>query len=127
MEKKKFVRKQGRFVLFLMLLLFGEENVMALTGAISLLLFLVATGVFLIVRTCIIWDGYQVLLEEGDYTRIAKKQNKRISGIYWGCVTAVYLLVSFLTMEWHITWVIWPVAGILWGVISSVYRNQVER
>ena len=127
MEKKKFVKKQGRVVLFLMLLLFGEENVMALTGAISLLLFLVATGVFLIVRTCIIWDGYQVLLEEGDYTRIAKKQNKRISGIYWGCVTAVYLLVSFLTMEWHITWVIWPVAGILWGVISSVYRNQVER
>lgn len=113
--------------IFLMLLLFGEENVMALTGAISLLLFLVATGVFLIVRTCIIWDGYQVLLEEGDYTRIAKKQNKRISGIYWGCVTAVYLLVSFLTMEWNITWVIWPVAGILWGVISSIYRNQVER
>ena len=97
---------------------------MALTGAISLLLFLVATGVFLIVRTCIIWDGYQVLLEEGDYTRIAKKQNKRISGIYWGCVTAVYLLVSFLTMEWHITWVIWPVAGIVWGVVSSIYRNQ---
>ena len=93
----------------------------------QLLLFLVATGVFLIVRTCIIWDGYQVLLEEGDYTRIAKKQNKRISGIYWGCVTAVYLLVSFLTMEWHITWVIWPVAGILWGVVSSIYRNQVER
>ena len=72
---------------------------------------LVATGVFLIVHTCIVWDGYQVLLEEGDYTRIAKKQNKRISGIYWGCVTAVYLLVSFLTMEWRITWVIWPVAG----------------
>ena len=42
-------------------------------------------------------------------------------------MTAVYLLVSFLTMEWHITWVIWPVAGILWGVVSSVYRNQVER
>ena len=35
--------------IFLMILLFGEENVMALTGAISLLLFLVATGVFLIV------------------------------------------------------------------------------
>ena len=113
--------------IFLMILLFGEENVMALTGAIALLLYLVATGVFLIVHTCIVWDGYQVLLEEGDYTRIAKKQNKRISGIYWGCVTALYLLVSFLTMEWRITWVIWPVAGIVWGVVSSIYRNREER
>ena len=58
---------------------------------------------------------------------MAKKRNKRISGNYWGCVTAVYLLVRFLTMEWHITWVIWPVAGIVWGVVSSIYRNQVER
>ena len=43
---------------------------------------LVSVGVFFIVRTSIIWEGYQVLLEEGDYTRIAKQREKSIGNIY---------------------------------------------
>ena len=31
--------------------------------------------------------------------------------IYWCAVTAVYLAWSFLSGDWHITWVVWPVAG----------------
>ena len=35
-------------------------------------------------------------------------------------VTAVYLAWSFLSGDWHITWVVWPVAGVFWGVIAGI-------
>ena len=89
----------------------------------GVLLMLVAIGVFFIVRTSIIWDGYQALLEEGDYTRVAKQREKSIGNIYWAIVAALYLFISFVTKEWGITWVIWPVAGILYSVVAVIYGN----
>ena len=82
--------------------------------ALGILLMLVSIGVFFIVRTSIIWDGYQVLLEEGDYTRIAKQREKSIGNIYWAIVVALYLFISFVTMKWGITWVMLPEFCIVW-------------
>ena len=92
-----------------------------LTGTAILLVF-VAVGVYIIVRVSIIWGSFQVLLEEGDYTRENKKCTRKIGSIYWGIVVAIYLLLSFLTMRWDITWVIWPVSGVLYGVISQIAK-----
>lgn len=43
-------------------------------------------------------------------------------GIYWGSATALYLLVSFLTGRWDMTWIIWPVAGVGCGVLAAVLK-----
>lgn len=91
-------------------------------GVVALLI-MVAAGVYHIVKTCCIWGGFQALLEEGDYNRAVKKFSRTVGGIYWGIVTALYLLISFLTMAWHSTWVIWPVAGILFGVIEEICKQ----
>ena len=99
------------------------EKVHIMEFSTGVLLMLVAIGVFFIVRTSIIWDGYQALLEEGDYTRIAKRREKSIGNIYWAIVVALYLFISFVTMKWGITWVIWPVAGILYSVVAVIYGN----
>ena len=50
--------------------------------------------------------------------------NNRIGTIYWAVVTAAYLLVSFLSMGWAITWVIWPVAGILYGALTAFLKMR---
>lgn len=34
-----------------------------------------------------------------------------ISKLYWLIVTIIYLGISFTTMAWHITWLIWLIAG----------------
>ncbi len=111
--------------IFLVQLFYGDDDFTS-AMAVGLLLILVSIGVFFIVRTSIIWGGYQVLLEEGDYTRVAKQQDKSIGNIYWGMVTALYILISFVTMKWEITWVIWPVAGILYSVVTVIYRNYAK-
>ena len=63
--------------------------------------------------------GYDALLEEGDFSRQAKKRDRDIGGPYWSIAVALYLLLSFLTGRWDMTWIVWPVAGVLYGVIGS--------
>lgn len=36
---------------------------------------------------------------------------KSVSGLIWAIGLAVYLIISFLTMAWHVTWVIFPILG----------------
>lgn len=111
--------------LFVVMALFGGENEWAMLLATAALLIMVGIGVLCIVRTCMVWGSFQLLLEEGDYTRGQKleaQRNSAIIGIYWGVVTAVYLGYSFLTDNWERSWIIWPVAGIGCGILVSVLR-----
>ena len=91
-----------------------NDNIVDLGGV--LLFVIVAVGVFLIVNSGIINSGYNVLLEKDRYSR-EKKINVGNSlaamGIYWSIITAVYLGYSFITFNWHISWIIWVVAAVL--------------
>ena len=87
----------------------------------TLLLVLVALGVKLIVLTCMIEGGFQKLLEEGDYTR-ANKRLSKYDGIYWAIVLAIYLGWSFVTMRWEFTWIVWPVAGVLFAAYREIIK-----
>lgn len=114
----------------IMVLAISDKNGRLAILGVNLCLILVAIGVYLLVSTGIIYGGFQRLLEEGDYTRRQKSENKRndvIDKIYWCLVTAIYLAWSFITMEWERTWIIWPVAGVFYGAvvgISSIMRKH---
>ena len=133
-EKEKS-RYEGRHTLHLVagvvlcilsalpLLVVGTMGEMLLMAAVDLLLLLVAAGAFLLVRTCTRFGAFQLLLEQGEYTRQKKweeRQNDAVSTIYWCAVTAGYLAWSFLSGDWHITWVVWPVAGVFYGVVEAI-------
>lgn len=51
-----------------------------------------------------------------------EKQNKykRLDGIIASIFTLVYLLISFLTMAWHITWLIWIIFSIVIEIIHLI-------
>lgn len=90
---------------------------------VAILLMLIAFAVFLFVWSGMIYESYQKLLEEGDYTRSKKLESKRndnLSKVYWCTVTAIYLGVSFLTGRWEISWVIWPCAGVLYAAVCGI-------
>lgn len=87
------------------------------------LFLLIAMGVYLFVWSGMIWDSYRKLLEEGDYTREKKLENKRnenLSKVYWGVIIAAYLGYSFYTFNWHTSWIIWPCAGVLYVAVLGV-------
>ena len=102
---------------------YAEAPTFRYAVAVAALLCLVAVGVWLIVRASIRWGGYSVLMEEGEYSRANKEEAKRtqtISAVYWSLVTAGYLAYSFITMDWQRSWIVWPVAGVLYGLVMAV-------
>ena len=93
-------------------------------AAVSVLLVLVAIGVWLIVRAGIRRGSCSILLEEGDYSRSKKTEQQStqtLSAVYWGVVTAGYLAYSFITMDWQRSWIVWPVAAVLYGAVLAVF------
>ena len=95
-----------------------------LTGVAALLVF-VAVGVERLVQTGIRWSTFDIVLETGSYTREMKLENRRnglVAGIYWSAVTAGYLLWSFLSSAWDRTWIVWPIAGICYGILTAILQ-----
>ena len=91
---------------------------------VCFLLILVSVGVYQFISGGVIWESYQKLLQEGDYTPDAKRVNKNIGSVYWPVVLALYLGYSFITGGWTHSWIIWPVAGVLWAAISAAARRK---
>lgn len=94
---------------------------------LSGLLFLVAVAVYLFCWSGIINACYDKLLQEGDYTILRKQNHSHFGGIYWCISTAVYLLLSFTTERWDITWILWPVVAVAFVGISLALRSKKEK
>ena len=111
--------------MFLSLVLYGEEDHFGHLVAVALLLVLVGIGVLLIVRSSILWGSFQILLEEGDYSRAGKEASRTaapFNSIYWGLVTAGFLAWGFLGNAWDRCWMVWPVAAVAYGAIYGIVR-----
>lgn len=106
----------------------GEDKYNYNVG-VSILLALVAIGCLIIVRLGMIKESHNILLQIGDYTKTKKKEEKitnAIAGIYWPLVTAAFLLWSFVGNSWNISWIIWPIAGIVFGGIAGII-NAIDK
>lgn len=117
--------------LFLTLIFFGEgatpEESFPHVASLGLLLAIAAGGVYLIVRASMLWGSYQILLQDGSYSKAIKAENQRnetLAAIYWCAVTAGYLTWSFLTNDWQKTWIVWPIAGVLYGLVLAVAKSM---
>ncbi len=52
----------------------------------------------------------------------AKQVHRAVSGLLWSMTVLVYLLVSFSTNAWDISWIIFIVASCLEGAMNLIYR-----
>ena len=97
---------------------------------VDVLLIFIASGVFLFVKSGVINSCYEKLLQQGEYSDGGKKTKRRlepVGTIYWCSITAVYLLISFTSMEWTRTWIIWPVAGVAYAVVEAVAKVVMKK
>ncbi|MDE6727479.1 MAG: hypothetical protein K2J80_06015, partial [Oscillospiraceae bacterium] len=79
------------------------------------------------------------LLKSGEFTEIVKKKKQKkkhikniVSPIYWSIVVAAYLLWLFLDEKDNsLSWVIFPVAGVLFfavlGICSLIERKNGDK
>lgn len=97
---------------------------------VGVMLAIIGIAVFLFVSAGTKSDAYHVLLQEEEYSEIRKRKGSPVhifDSIYWPIVTLTYLAWSFITMDWHITWIIWPIAGVLNGAIEAILTAMIKK
>ena len=107
---------------------FADKDLTDVIGVIGTL-FMVAVGVFMLVTVGTIWSSFNVLLQEGEYSVEGKAKSKvvgSIAGIYWLLTTALYLFISFYYGAWDKSWMIWPVAGVLFGAVAAIANLVIK-
>ena len=87
---------------------------------------IIVTAIFL----CIIaWATARIIkhymsvpkLERTEKEDKERKIIKEINGIIGGICTVIYFLVSFITMAWHITWVIFIIDGLICQIVKLIF------
>lgn len=112
-----------------------DDDLTAIMGFVMLLA-ICSVGAYILIKTSIINDGYNMLLEEDGYSRERKSDKKKrrdIMVIYWLIVTAVYIGYIFYSRAHFFdkgSWsefgvnglVIWAVAGLLCPVVGRIVK-----
>lgn len=44
-----------------------------------------------------------------------------LNGLLWALILVAYFVISFATMSWHVTWLIFPIGGALSGVLKAIF------
>lgn len=91
--------------------------VMMMNPIISSAIFLVICGIatYKIVYTCMLYKVGKPKEER------QPKLLKQIVTLIYLITLLVYLFISFFTMDWHITWILWIVAALLEEIIKLVF------
>jgi transcriptional regulator with XRE-family HTH domain len=88
---------------------------------------LVGIGVGFFIVAGVRWASFQKLLKDPEYVwqdpaveGRAQMVKKSIAGIYWMLMVVIYLAWSFLANAWSSSWIIWPIAGVLYAVVAAI-------
>ncbi len=83
-------------------------------SSIFLLICGIATGI--IVYVCIVYKKEK----NKEETELDKIRNQ-ISNVVAIIVTIIYLIISFKTMAWHLTWIIWIIFGLFEEILKLIF------
>ena len=103
-----------------------------LIAGVCLLLFIAACGCVAFVYGGVQQSAMQRLLEEGAYSRRIKARGSiraAFSVAYWLIVTAIFLVYTFGpsgNAQPSSGWIIWAVAGVLYGAVAAI-MGVIER
>lgn len=76
------------------------------------------------------WASMQKLLKEGEYDPTEKKKSKlkeTVGVVYWVVAAAIFLCWSFITNDWQRSWIVWPVAGVLFVAVMMICNLLVDK
>ena len=99
-------------------------------GMLCVTILLAGIGVMLFIMAGVRWASMQKLLKEGEYSEAGKKKSKLTEAVgtaYWLAATAVYLGWSFWTNDWYMTWMVWPIAGVLFAGVMAICNLFADR
>lgn len=87
---------------------------------LAALIIIAGIGVSIFIVVGVQNASMQKLLKEGEYTEKEKRKSglrDAVGSAYWGVLVAVYLIWSFLTNQWHLSWIVFAIGGVLFPLV----------
>lgn len=113
--------------LFLGIVVLDDE--LFILKMVALLLILVGLGVNFFIVASINYESMNLLLKENCQNSKQSKNKKikdTISSVYWLLSLAIYLGYSLVSNDWGHSWIIWPIAGVLFAIVSVIINILFE-
>lgn len=105
-------------------IIFGEEYLHLNEGIlVSIFLIICGLATAIIVFTCMTRPSKKNKTEVENKNPVLKG----IISIVTISATCIYLIVSFLTMAWHLTWIIWIIYAIIIRIIELVFALRGDK
>ena len=107
-------------------IIFGNIKNLEILG-ICLFLITIAIATGIIIYTSMVYDN-----KETKKIKIKTKENnlyKTIDEALALLTLIIYMFISFLTMAWHITWIMWIIYALIMQIIKLVFNlkgNDVD-
>ena len=131
-ENKQLKKKRATFISVSILLYFiaviwiiVAEETFNLDDGLMVGVFLLICG---IATVLLIYQGITLYnVTARDESKKVEKKDKKLENIISLTATVfcfIYLLVSFLTMAWHLTWLIWILFAVVKQIIVTIYEMK---
>lgn len=98
----------------------GSDTILMM---LMVMIFMISTGIYLLIFISTQYDAYNRILQEGIFVANKSKRTKRIekfAAFYWPLLTAIYLGWSLWTMDWGVTWILWPVGSVFFAALIGL-------
>ncbi len=117
---------------------FPEESILNDSLSPSIMFIMVGIGVMLMIMSGGKDKAYTTLLRLNDKNTVAGNYEstgshniryssptaETVMSVYWPTVRCLYLIWSFLTFDWYITWIIWPLAAIIHKILKTNLKAE---
>lgn len=86
------------------------------------LMLIIAAGIYILIPVSSRYDAYNNILKDHEVTEKSKraKRAEKLAAFYWPLLTAIFLGWSLWTMNWGVTWIIWPVGAVLFAALLGL-------
>ncbi len=92
--------------------------------SVGILLTICGIATFIIIYVCLVYKK-EKLIEE----KVKNPVQKSICDCLAAVTCAIYFIISFMTMAWHITWLIWIIYALVEEIVKLIFvlkENQNE-
>ena len=118
------------FAVVPLVLLSFTENEILVAVALGLLMIIagIGAGMFIVAGTQN--ASMKKLLREGEFTEKEKNRTgirEAVGFCYWGILTAIFLAWSFLTNQWHISWLVYAIGGVLFPIVMMLCNLVADK
>lgn len=106
------------------------DHALYVVCALAVTIVLAGIGVLFFILAGVRWSSMQRLLKEGEFSATEKRKNSiigTISSVYWLLTTAIYLGISFASSNWGKSWIVWPVAGVLYAAVMALSELFISK